>query len=154
VAVEDDLDVGGAADVEVAGDQGLEERPGPAGGIEYQGAGHFDLAHGDLPPLPGPLVGQAEGQREAVQPPLGEHLDGAGLQPVADLLQSGRVVTGGKAVGQLGERDPGLGGLPLGPLVPIDRCPILSNKAGEGIGRPRCWVMNATTCPLDCRIGT
>jgi hypothetical protein len=32
--------------------------------------------------------------------------------------------------------------------------PILSNKAGEGIGRPRCWVMNATTCPLDCRIGT
>ena len=33
-------------------------------------------------------------------------------------------------------------------------CPILSNKAGEGIGIPRCWVMNATTCPLDCRIGT
>jgi hypothetical protein len=33
-------------------------------------------------------------------------------------------------------------------------CPILSNRAGEGIGRPRCWVMNATTCPLDCRTGT
>jgi hypothetical protein len=33
-------------------------------------------------------------------------------------------------------------------------CPILSNSAGEGIGRPRCWVMNATTCPLDCKIGT
>ena len=33
-------------------------------------------------------------------------------------------------------------------------CPILSKIAGEGIGRPRCWVMNATTCPLDCRIGT
>jgi hypothetical protein len=33
-------------------------------------------------------------------------------------------------------------------------CPILSNRAGDGIGSPRCWVMNATTCPLDWKIGT
>ena len=32
--------------------------------------------------------------------------------------------------------------------------PIFSISAGEGIGMPRCWVMNATTCPLDCRMGT
>jgi len=31
---------------------------------------------------------------------------------------------------------------------------IFSISAGEGIGMPRCWVMNATTCPLDCRMGT
>jgi hypothetical protein len=31
---------------------------------------------------------------------------------------------------------------------------IFSISAGEGIGMPRCWVMNATTCPLDCKIGT
>ncbi|HEX9540474.1 MAG TPA: hypothetical protein VGA04_20115, partial [Streptosporangiaceae bacterium] len=72
---------------------------------------------GDLPPVPGPLVGRAEGQREAVQPPLGEHLDGAWLQPVADLLQRGRVVAGGEPVGQRGEAEPGGGRLPLGPLV-------------------------------------
>jgi len=69
---------------------------------------------------PGLLIGAAEGQREAVQPPLGEHLDGARLQPVADLLQGGRVFAGGEPVGQLGEGDPGLGGLPLGPLMPVD----------------------------------
>ena len=31
---------------------------------------------------------------------------------------------------------------------------IFSISAGDGIGMPRCWVMNATTCPLDCRMGT
>ena len=45
---------------------------------------------------------------------------GARLQPVADLLQRGRVLAGREAVGQLGERDPGPGRLPLGPLVPVD----------------------------------
>ena len=128
VAVKDDPGVGGAADIQVVSDQGLEERPGPAGGIEHQGAGDPGLAHGDLPPVPGPLIARAEGQREAMQPPLGEHLDGARLQPVADLLQSGRVLAGREAVGQLGKRDPGLGGLPLGPLVPVD--PDLG-RAGE-----------------------
>jgi hypothetical protein len=31
---------------------------------------------------------------------------------------------------------------------------IFSISAGEGIDLPRCWVMNAITWPLDCRIGT
>ena len=35
-----------------------------------------------------------------------------------------------------------------------NRVLIFSIRAGEGIGMPRCWVMNATTCPLDCKIGT
>jgi hypothetical protein len=26
-------------------------------------------------------------------------------------------------------------------------------SAGDGIGMPRCWVVNATACPLDCKIG-
>ena len=43
---------------------------------------------------PASLVLAAEGHREPVQPPLGEHLDGARLQPVADRLQRGRVVAG------------------------------------------------------------
>ena len=34
------------------------------------------------------------------------------------------------------------------------RVPMCSISAGEGIGLPRCCVMNATTCPLDCRTGT
>ncbi len=30
-----------------------------------------------------------------------------------------------------------------------NRAPICSISAGDGIGLPRCRVMNATTCPLD-----
>ena len=36
----------------------------------------------------------------------------------------------------------------------VNRVPRCSINAGDGIGLPRCWVMNATTCPLDCRTGT
>ena len=93
---------------------------GAAGRVEHQGAGHLDLAHGDLPPVPGPLVGRAEGQREAVQPPLGEHLDGAGLQPVADLLQRAGSSQEANPLDSSVKRDPGSGGLPLGPLVAVD----------------------------------
>ena len=120
MAVEDDLDVGGAADVEVVGDQGLEERPRPAGRIQHDCAGDLNLAHRDLPPIPRPLVGAAERHRQPVQPPPGEHLDGARAQPVTDLLQGHRVGAGREPAGQLGERDPGLKGLPPGPLVPVD----------------------------------
>jgi hypothetical protein len=35
-----------------------------------------------------------------------------------------------------------------------NRVPMCSISAGDGIGLPRCWVMNATTGPLDCRMGT
>jgi hypothetical protein len=45
---EDDLDVVGAAHVEVVGDQGLEEGAGVAGDVEYDGAEGLDLAHGEL----------------------------------------------------------------------------------------------------------
>jgi hypothetical protein len=31
---------------------------------------------------------------------------------------------------------------------------IFSSSAGDGMGRSRYWVMNATTWPLDCKIGT
>ena len=119
-ALEDDLGAFGAADVEVVGDQGLEERPGVTGGGEHQGAGDLDLAHGQLPPEPGRLVSSGERDRQPRHPPGEEHADGAGLQPVADGLQAVRVAGGGEAVGQLGESDPGLDRLALGPFVPVD----------------------------------
>ena len=54
-----------------------------------------------------------------MQPSLGEDLDGARLEPVADLMQYGGVVAGREAVGQFGEPDAGLDRLPLGPLVAV-----------------------------------
>jgi hypothetical protein len=32
--------------------------------------------------------------------------------------------------------------------------PIFSMIAGDGIGNPRCAVMNDTTCPPTCNVGT
>jgi hypothetical protein len=119
-AAEDDLDVLRAAQVQVVSDQRLEERPGPARGVEDDGAGDLDLPHRALPPVPGIAVLACEGHGDPVQPPLGEHLDGARLEPVADLLQPGGVVAGREAVGQLSEADAGLECLPLGPLVAVD----------------------------------
>ncbi|MGH3267907.1 MAG: hypothetical protein ACRDN1_02385, partial [Trebonia sp.] len=126
---EDDLDAGGPADVEVVRDESLEEEPGAAGGVEHDGPGCPGLPHRALPPVAGVAVGGPERHGDAVHPALGEDLDGAGLQPVADLLQVRRVVTGGEPVGQRGEPDHGLDRLPLGPLVAID--PDLG-RVGEG----------------------
>jgi len=54
-----------------------------------------------------------------VQPALGEHLDGAWLQPVTDLLQGHWVVAGGESIGQRGNSDPGPFRLAFDPLVPV-----------------------------------
>jgi hypothetical protein len=97
------------------------------GRIEHDRAGDLHLAHGDLPPVARRAVFGAKRQGQPVQPPLGEHLNGARLQPVTDLMQGGRVIAGGEAVGQRSEPDPGLGGLPLGPF-----CPLTQILAGYG----------------------
>jgi hypothetical protein len=185
----------------VVGDQRLEEPAGPLRRVEDDGAGDLDLAHRQLPPVPRPLIERAERQRQPVQPPLGEGLDHRGAEPVADVLQGGRVIARGEPVGQLAVADPGLNALALGPLVAVDpdlgrvgevgadldecragalisqvevvagdppvglgegvlrrrgaRLPLIGRPDPlEGIGRFRYWVMNATTCPLDCKIGT
>src|SRR6266498_3700949 len=57
VASEDDLDVLGASQVEVVGHQRLEEGSGVAGGVQHDGAGGLDLPHGQVPPVPGVMVG-------------------------------------------------------------------------------------------------
>src|SRR6266540_859060 len=87
VAFEDELDVLGAAKVEVVGHQGFEEGSGVAGGVEHDGAGGLDLAHGQVPPVPGVAVGGGKRQRQPRDPSFEEHPDRAGAEPVADGLQ-------------------------------------------------------------------
>ncbi len=120
MAGEDDLDVVGSAEVEVVGDQRLEERPGVAGHVEDQGAGGLDLPHRQLPPVARGPVGVGQRQRQDRHPPVEEPLDPLRPELVADRLQPGGVGAGGEPVGQLGEPDPGVDGLALGPLMAVD----------------------------------
>ena len=109
-----------AADADVVGDQRLEETAGPARVVEDQCPRDFDLAHRQLPPVAGGPVSAGERGRDDRRPPAGERLHISRPQTITDGLQAGRVVAGSEPVGQLGEGDPGRGGLPLGPLVPVD----------------------------------
>ena len=117
---EDQLDLLGAADVEVVGDEGLEEPAGVPRRGEHEGPRDLDLAHRQLPPVAGRLVGRGQRHRQDREPAIGELGDLDRAEPVADGLQTGGVVGGGEPVGQLGEPDPDTGGLPFGPLVAID----------------------------------
>jgi hypothetical protein len=55
--VEDDLPVVRAAQIEVVGGEGFEERTGMPWGGEGDGLGDLDLAHRDIPPVAGIAVG-------------------------------------------------------------------------------------------------
>ena len=65
------------------------------------------------------MVPGGERQRQPVQPPLGEHVDGPGPEPVTDRPQRSRVLASSEPIGQRNEPDPGPLGLPLDPLMPV-----------------------------------
>jgi hypothetical protein len=84
-------------------------------------AGDLDLAHGDVPPVArGPIrVGQRQWQPRP--PAFAEHPDRPRPKAIADLLQTGGVVGGGKAVVQLREPDACRCGGPLRILVTVSQ---------------------------------
>ena len=114
--MEDQFHSVGLADVEIVGDQRLEEGAGVARRVEDQGARHLDLAHGQLPPVARGAVVFGQRQRQPAHPALEEHPDGARAQPITDGLQRCGIRTAGKPIGQLGKPDPRLDGLTFDPL--------------------------------------
>lgn len=90
----------GAADADVVGDQGLEERACPAGVVEDKGAGDLDLAHGELPPVTSFVIGLGKGCWDDGEPAVEERLDILGSEVIADRLEAFGLLTGGEAVGQ------------------------------------------------------
>src|SRR6478752_10170116 len=101
----------------------LEERPTGVGSGDYPGAGHFELAERPLVHVPGAQIGHGERGRQSVRPTPEEALHGSRPAPVADPLQSGRIITGTKTVVQGGVADPALHALPLRPLVTVQPDP-------------------------------
>jgi hypothetical protein len=118
--VEDDPDLRGPAQADVVSHHGFEDGPAPAGLVEDDRAGDLDLAHRQLPPVAGLTVLVGERGRDRRHPAGEERLDVGGPQAITDRLQRSLVLACSEAVSQLGEPDPGPGGLALCPFMPVD----------------------------------
>jgi hypothetical protein len=118
--VEDQPDAVGAAQVQVVADHVVEEHPPRPGGVEDLGQGELGLQDRQVVAKPGAAVGGGERVRQPRQPFAHERLDLRVGQAVADPLQPPRLGAGGEPVVQRCVRDPPLGGLPLGMLMPVD----------------------------------
>jgi hypothetical protein len=110
----------GPADVEVVGDDLVEEDPSRDRLAGHLGEGELRLQDGHLVGVARRDVVLGEGVRQDPQPLAQQGIDVTGAQGGADRLQRGRVVAGGEAVVQGLKADAGLGGLPLGPVVAVD----------------------------------
>jgi hypothetical protein len=83
-AAEDELDLVGAAEVEVLADHLLEEQAAVQGAVEDPGVGDLKLQDGELVGEPGGTVLGAEGAGQIAQPAVEEALDVLGPEAAAE----------------------------------------------------------------------
>ena len=115
LAGEHERDFFGAADPDVVLHQRFEERSCAARVVEHERAGGLDLAHRELPPVPGGTILGRERRRDLGDPAIEERLHVLGAEGVADRLQPLGLIAGREPVRQRGERDPGLARLGVWP---------------------------------------
>ena len=124
LAVEDQGDLVGAADVEVVADDVFEEHPARNRLIEQLGQRELGLQNRQLVAVARGPIRSGERVRQPGQPLAQQRIDLLFSEPVADPLQSYRIIDGGEAVVQRGEPDlmgttttgvcGGDGGIPIG----------------------------------------
>ena len=109
-------------------------KPGAPGGraIEDAGVGQLELTDAQAVAVSGALGG-GERRWQHAHPAREERLDVGVAQARADRRQRVGVIAGGEAVVQRAELDPGLGGLALGPLVPVEVHPDRVGRVGVGL---------------------
>ena len=133
LAGEHHRDFFGAADPDVVLHQRFEERTGAARIVEHERAGRLDLAHRQLPPVPGLTILGSERRGDLGDPAIEERLHVLGPEGVADSLQPAGLIAGREPVRQRGKRDPGFGGLAFGPFVPVDPDPREPRTVGADL---------------------
>jgi len=116
----------------------FEEDPAGDGGVQHLGQGELGLQDRDVVAVASGPIGVGERPGQDRQPLVEQRLDLRRSEPVADSLQRGRVVAGGEPVVQRGVSDPGLGGLPFGPLVAVEALRILACYVPRVVGG-RSW---------------
>ena len=140
-AVEDQAHLVGAADVEVVADDLLEEDPPRHRLVEHLGQGELGLQDRDVVAVAGGAVGGGERVRQDRQPLAQQRVDLRRSQAVADRLQRGRVVDRGEPVVQRLERNAGLGGLALRPVVAVDAQLGVVRKVGAELQEERAEIV-------------
>jgi hypothetical protein len=160
--VEDQRDLVGSADVEVVADDLLEEDPPGHRFVQHLGQGELGLQDGDVVAVARGPVGRAKRVRQDRQPPAQQRVDLLRSKTVADGLQRRRILDRGEPVIQRLERDAGLGGLALGPLVAVDaqlgvvreiRAELHKERAEIGVEAIEVEVVDQPGRPHDPRIG-
>ncbi len=103
--------------------------------------GDLKLAKRERVPITPSAVSVRERARQPSEPALEELVHLPGVQVLADRLQRHWILAGGEPVIQRSERDPLLGGLTLGPLVPVEIDPYAErgvaatlDEAGAPVG--------------------
>ena len=141
MAAEDQPDLVGAADAQVVQDHLLEEQPPGDGPVEHLGQGELGLQDRDLIAVPSVAVGVGERVGQDRQPLVQQGVDLIGSEPVADLLQPGRVLDRGERVVQRGEPDPDLSRLVLCPVVAVDAQLRVVGEVGAELDEERVEVL-------------
>src|SRR5438876_2906764 len=119
-AAEDELDLVGAADVEILADDLLEEDAAGHRTVEDLREGEFGLQDGDVVAVAGTAIGGGEGMGEAAEPLAHEGVDLGGREPIRDRLRPARVGAGEEAVVERLEGDAGAGELAFQVLVSVE----------------------------------
>jgi hypothetical protein len=119
-ALEDQLHLIRASQIEVLADDFFKEDPAVDGAIEHLGEGELRLQDRELITVAGPTILSGEGVRQALEPFAQQRIDLPGTEGVGKALQSLRVLARENAVVQGLEGQAPLGQLALKELVPID----------------------------------
>ena len=135
LAAEDQRHLVWAADVEVVADDLLEEDPARHRRVQDLSEGELGLQDGQLVGVAGRDVIGGERVRQDAQPLAQQGSDVRRAEPVADGLQRGGILARGEPVVQRRKADPGPGGLPLGPLVPVYLLTELRRRSAWSGGR-------------------
>src|SRR5438128_4115487 len=133
-AMENQRDLIWPAHVQVISNNALKPHPACLWPVEYASVGNFKLAECHLISVSGSHVGLSERGRQTPPPAPEKALHGSRAEPLAGLLQCGRITASAESIVQSLVTDSGLFQLPFGPLMAIQPKP--DRIGGVGIGFP------------------
>ncbi len=119
-AIENQLHLIGATDIEILPNHFFEETAAGLGAIEDLGQRKFGLEDGELIAVAGAAMACGKGMRQAAEPFAKHRVDLRGVQGIGDTLHAGGILAGSNAVIERLVGDVPLRELPFEPFVAIE----------------------------------